>query len=111
MAFNWEYRFTRKAEADLDSIVRYISGELSNPKAASVFVEKLQDIIDEARAFPESGSPVMNEFLENTQVRKKFAGNYVMYYLPDTNERVLYILRIIYGKRDRQDILNQLDLK
>ena len=49
--------------------------------------------IAETRAFPESGSPVHNEFLQVENVRKKLAGNYIMYYLPDTGEKIIYILR------------------
>lgn len=53
----------------------------------SDFVDKLKDNIDETRAFPESGSPVDNEFLQVENLRKKLIGNYIMYYLPDMREK------------------------
>lgn len=56
MASKFGYRLTQKAESDLDGIVSYIAVELSNPPAASDFVNKLQENIEEARNFPESGS-------------------------------------------------------
>ena len=34
MAFEYDYRFTEKAEADLTEILRYITADLSNPLAA-----------------------------------------------------------------------------
>lgn len=110
MASKFGYRLTKRAESDLDGIVSYIAVELANPKAASDFVDKLQDNIEEARSFPESGSFVNNEFLQVENVRKKLVGNYIMYYLPNEEEKVIYILRIVYGRRNMDEILKKLDI-
>ena len=110
MASKFGYRLTKRAESDLDGIVSYIAIELANPQAASDFVDKLKDNIDEARAFPESGSLVDNEFLQLDNLRKKLIGNYIMYYLPDMGEKIIYILRIVYGKRNMDAILKKLDI-
>lgn len=110
MESKWGYLLTQKANADLDDIVGYIAVELSNPNAASNFVDKLQKMIEEACTFPESGSPVINEFVPNTEVRKKLVGNYVMYYLPDFAEKMIFVLRIVYGRRSIDEILRQLNL-
>lgn len=110
MESKWGYQLTQKADADLDDIVGYIAVELANPKAASDFVDKLQEVIEEARSFPESGSPVVNEFVPNTEVRKKLVGNYIMYYLPDSAEKMIFVLRIVYGRRNMDEILRQLNV-
>ena len=110
MASKFGYRLTKRAESDLDGIVSYIAVELANPQAASDFVDKLQDNIEEARAFPESGSLVHNEFLQLESVRKKMVGNYIMYYLPDMREKIIYILRIVYGKQNITEIHIKLDI-
>ena len=55
MVSKFGYRLTKRAESDLDGIVSYIAVFLANPQAASDFVDKLQDNIEEARAFLESG--------------------------------------------------------
>ena len=81
MASEYMYFLTQKAEADLDSIVSYLSLELANAKAAS-----------------------------DTAVRKKVIGNYLMYYLPDTEQHIIYILRLIYGRRSVEEILRQLEI-
>ena len=94
MASKFGYRLTKRAESDLDGIVSYITVDLANPQAASDFVDKLQDTIEEARAFPESGSLVHN----------------IMYYLLDIGENIIYILRIVYGKRNLDEILKKLDI-
>lgn len=110
MASKFGYRLTKRAESDLDGIVSYIAVALANPQVASDFVDKLQDNIEETRAFPESGSHVHNEFLQVENVRRKLVGNYIMYYLPDMGEKITYILRIVYGKRNMDAILKKLDI-
>ena len=109
MASKFGYRLTKRAESDLDGIVLYITVDLANPQAASDFVDKLQNTIEEARAFLESGSLVHNEFLQIENVRKKLVGNYIVYYLLDIGENIIYILRIVYGKRNLDEILKKLE--
>lgn len=109
MASKYGYHLTQKADADLDDIIGYITIELANPKAASDFLDKLQETIEETRVFPESGSLVSNEYLPVTGVRKKMVGNYIMYYLPDSTQKIISILRIIYGRRSMDEILKQID--
>lgn len=108
MESKWDYRLTEKADADLDDIVHYIAADLANPKAASDFVDKLQAVIEEARSFPESGSLVVNEYLPDTAVRKKLVGNYILYYLSDSAEKMIFVLRIVYSRRNMDEILKQI---
>lgn len=110
MESKWGYRLTEKADADLDNIVQYIAVELANPQAASEFLDKLQAAIEETRSFPESGAPVVNEYLPDTAVRKKLVGNYILYYLPDSAKRTIYVLRIVYGRRNMDEILRQIGM-
>lgn len=106
MASKFGYRLTKRAESDLDGIVSYVTVDLANPQGASDFVDKLQKAIQEVSAFPESGSLVDNEFL----YIKKLVGNYIIYYLLDIGENIIYILRIVYGKRNLDEILKKLDI-
>lgn len=109
MASNFRYRLTKQAEADLEEIVFYLSVELSNPQAATGFVDQLQRTIKEMQCFPESGAQVINEFLPRKGVRKKIVGSYVLYYLSDQEAQTLYVLRIVYGRRSMEEILRSLD--
>ena len=104
MESKYKYRLSQNAEADLDGIVSYIAVELSNPQAASDFVDKLGKVIDEIRSFPESFSYVNNE------IEKKRIGRYIMYYMPVKDEKMIYVVRIVYGKRNMEEILRELDL-
>lgn len=110
MTSKYRYQLTQKAVDDLDDIVKYIAIDLSNPTAAANFVDVLQENIEEACNFPESGSKVVNEYLPNTGIRKKIVNNYIMYYLPDTQTETIQVLRIIYGHRNLDEILRHLTI-
>lgn len=110
MASKFNYQLTRKANADLDDIVFYIAVELSNPIAASAFLDKLMVAIEEAQSFPESGPQVINNYLPHLIIREKLIDNYIMYYQPDYLNKIIYITRIVYGKRNMDEILTQLNI-
>ena len=110
MAYESSYKLTTKAEADLDGIVSYIAVQIENPQAATGFLTRLQDAIQEACSFPGSGSLVANEFFPYKGIRKKLVGNYIMYYFPDMNAKMIYVLRVIYGRRNLDEILREMSL-
>ncbi len=110
MASEFNFKFTGKAEDDLDGIVSYIAVSLCNPQAAAAFLDTLQASIDEACAFPESGAPVYNEFLTYKAVRKKSVGNYIMYYFPKAAEKTIIVLRVLYGRKNPDEILREINL-
>jgi plasmid stabilization system protein ParE len=96
-------------DADLDGIISYIVVDLANPKAASDFVDKLQMTIEEIQSFPESGVQVVNEYLPNSDVRKKIIDNYILYYLPDYKAKINFILRIVYGGQNTDEVIMHLE--
>lgn len=110
MDSSYSRRFSKKASADLDDIIRYIAIELSNPDAASVFIDKLLSVIDEACMFPQSGTPAATEVFPDAGIRKKPVGNYVIYYLPDNSNNAVVILRILYSRRNLNEILAELTI-
>ena len=105
MGSKYSYRFTEKAEQDFDEILRYISYDLANPIAAQNLGKKIFDKIDTVRSFPESCELVDNEFLSDKTVRKMLVDNYVVYYKASHDEKCVYIVRIVYGKRNLDEIL------
>ena len=109
MSSNYRYHFTKKAEADLGEILSYISVELSNPEAAASFLKDLQTVLTSICSVPTIGSIVENEFLPDKEIRKSLVGNYVLYYLPDAVEMTIYILRILYGRRNLDELVREIN--
>ena len=104
----FKYKLTAAAQTALDNIISYIAVNLSISKAATDFANKLQKAVDDVRCFPESGSLVINDFLPTEGVGKKIIGNYIMYYFPDNTSETILILRIVYGRRNVDEIIRQL---
>ena len=109
MSSNYQYHFTKKAETDLDEILSYISIELSNPDAAASFLKDLQTVLTSICSVPKIGRIVDNEFLPNREIRKSLVGNYVLYYLPDTEEKSIYVLRILYSRRNLDELVREIN--
>lgn len=105
MECKYSYRFTEKAEQDFDEILRYISVDLANPTAAQNLGRKIFEKIDTVRNFPDSGAAVDNEFLSDKMIRRVPIENYIIYYKAHYEEKIIYILRIVYGKRNLDEIL------
>ena len=105
MEYKYSYRFTEKAEQDFDEILRYISVDLANPIAAQNLGRKMFEKIDVVRAFPDSGAPIDNEFLSDKAIKKLLVDNYIIYYKAHYDEKIISIVRIVYGKRNLDEIL------
>ena len=105
MVFKYSYRFTEKAEQDLEGILRYIAVELSNPVATQNLGRKIFEKIDIVRDFPDSGTLVDNELLSDKEVRKLLADNYVIYYKVYYDKKIIFVVRIVYGKRNLDEII------
>lgn len=108
MESEYFYSFTDRAEQDLDGIMHYIAVELSNSAAADKLFSKIFESIDAIRAFPDSGLLVENEFLADKTVRRVLADNYIIYYKLSEEKKSVYVLRIVYGKRNLDDILQSI---
>lgn len=109
MGFEYSYRFTEKAEQDLDEILQYISVDLANPIAAGHLGRKIFEKLDTIQAFPNSNAYVDNEFLPDKAIRKSVVDNYVIYYKVHHMEKIISIIRIVYGKRKLDDIFKKSD--
>ena len=105
MECRYSYQFTERAEQDLDEILRYISVDLANPTAAQNLGRKIFEKIETVRFSPEVGSPVMNDFLLDKTVRKMLVDNYIFYYKVKSDEKTIVIIRIVYSKRNLDEIL------
>ena len=109
MSSKYQYHFAKKAESDLDEILSYISIDLSNPDAAASFLKDLQAVLASICSVPKIGRIVENEFFPDREIRKSIVGNYVLYYLPNTEEKIIYILRILYGRRNLDELVREIN--
>ena len=52
---------------------------------------------------------VENSFLTDKTVRRLVVDNYILYYKPNDSEKIIYIVRIVYGKRNLDEICREID--
>lgn len=94
-----------EARQDLQNIKAYISSELENPSAAQKIVSRIVKTIKGLSDFPNKGVPLQSVIEIQTDYRFLVCGNYLVFYRREKDS--VYILRVLYGKRDYIKILFQ----
>jgi toxin ParE1/3/4 len=102
---NYRLKFTPSARKDLDTIYDYIVNELYAKEAANKLLEKIEASIMRLRDFPFSCSFVEDGFLRSKGYRKLVVDNYLVFYLVHEEEKLVVIMRVLYGRREYQDLL------
>ena len=105
---NYSYKFLALADSDWTKILNYIEYELSNPKAAKELADELFNKIDNICKFPESGARIDNKHIKDQTLRKFTAGNYIVFYKPDSELQSIIIMRIIYAGRELSGALKSM---
>jgi toxin ParE1/3/4 len=91
------------AQSDMLDIVSYISNHLSAPQAATNLVDKLDRAISLLERYPFSGHPYIKKQKLEDEYRFLIVENYLVFYVVDDN--VVEIRRIIYGRRNYENLL------
>ena len=101
----YDFYITRTAEEDINEAFSYIKNTLCNPEAAISFADELEIKIDEICRNPKNGRPVVNEYLKKDDIRRFLVKNYTVYYTIVEEQLRITVLRVVYGKRNQDDIL------
>ncbi len=101
----YSLKLTPKASEDLDKIYRYISEELYSKEAAINLLERIETSIMNLKEFPFACNYVADEFLKNKGYRKLIIDNYIAFYLVNEEEKLVIVMRVLYGRQKYQDLL------
>ena len=96
----YQYRLMPSAVQDLQEIADYIAERLSAPESAIRLLEKVEEAIRSACAFPLSLPLVNDELLRIKGYRKILVDNYIVFVLPDQKNETLNVMRVLYYARD-----------
>jgi len=96
---------TQRAQADLDGIADYISGELNAPAAARNIVLAIHKAISTLSFSPQGLPRVRDDGLAAQGYRWVGIKNYMAFYTIDEQNKVVNVERILYGRRDWKHIL------
>ncbi len=93
------------AEKDLDEITDYIAYELREPETALNQISRIQEVILSLSEMPERHAIVQDNYLTSKGIRIVPVDNYLVFYTVNMQESAVHIVRVLYGRRDWQDIL------
>lgn len=103
----YEVEVSEQADSDLREIFEYIAYELQSPQNASGQLDRLEEQILSLDTMPERYRKYEKEPWKSCGLRVLPVDNYVVLYIPDSDKKVVTILRVMYVGRD---IYNQLNL-
>lgn len=97
---SYKLLITQDAYNDINEIISYIVNVLKNPIAADNLLSEIEDSFRAAAANPEMYAYCSDKKLRKDGYRKIPVKNYLIFYRTDSKENTVYILRVIYGRRD-----------
>ena len=98
-------KLTPKASEDLDKIYRYITEELYAEQAAADLLEEIETSVLRLKEFPFSCNYVADEYLKKKGYGKLIISNYIAFYLVDEEEKLVVVMRVLYGRQKYESLL------
>ena len=102
----YEVEVSEQADSDLRGIFEYIAFELQSPGNASGQLDRLEEQILSLDTMPERYRKYEKEPWKSRGLRVLQVDNYVVLYIPDSDKKVVTILRVMYAGRDIDNQLN-----
>ena len=97
--------YSPEAKNDLRSIASYILFELKAPQAAQNVTTRIRNEIRSLEEMPERYPIVEWEPWASMRMNKVPVGKYVVFYTVDSDSSVVSIIRIFYGGRNIEGII------
>lgn len=105
MAYRYQLQISKDARIDLEEIVQYISDHLSNPQAATDFMDAVEAVYVDIAQTPQMYAFCNNTILRRMGYRKIPIKNYVMVYRFSEETGSVIIMRFFYGGMDYMKLL------
>lgn len=96
----YEIEMTEAAKKDLQSIFEYIAFELQEPENAKNQMRRLESRILSLDTMPERYKSYDKEPWHSQGFRILPVDNFIVFYIPDANTKIVTIIRILYSVRD-----------
>ncbi len=96
----YEVVTTNQADTDLRSIYEHIAFELLAPENAEGQLNRLEENILSLENFPEKFREYRKEPWHSRGLRVMPVDNYLVFYIPDKERKLVTVIRVMYGGRD-----------
>lgn len=101
---------TPDAESDLIELRNYISDVLLARDTARSYIRTIRKEISSLNEMPARYKRVDDEPWHSRGIRRIIANNFYVYYRIDEERKRVYILNIIYARRDQLRVLEQMNM-
>ena len=98
---------TPDAGVDLYRLKEYIADTLNEPQIALKYIKSLRNRIEQLNVFPNAIAPMEEEPWHSKEVRRILHKNFYIYYRTVEEEKRVYVLNVIYGRRDQMNVLSE----
>ena len=102
----YEVELSEQADSDLRGIFEYIAFELQSPENAIGQLDRLEEQILSLDAMPKRYRKYEKEPRKSRELHILPVDNYVILYIPNSDKKVVTILRVMYAGRDIDNQLN-----
>lgn len=99
----YKFNISPKAANDLTEIKDYVCQELGNPQVATNLISKILKKIHGLEEHPMIGAPLTSVIDIQSNYRFLACDNYLIFYRCEDEK--IFVLRILYGRRDYIRIL------
>jgi addiction module RelE/StbE family toxin len=101
----YKVKMTPLAESDLGEIYQYIASNLYNEVSAKDIILSIKQKIKRLEDFPLSCALVRDEVWAQRGYRMLVVGKYLVFYKVDEANKLVIIVRILFGSRDYAELL------
>lgn len=105
MSRKYKIVLSNEAHEDLEDIITYITKELKEPNVARNLHSKIVGEIKKLSFMPERFEMVSDIHLKAQQIRRICVGNYIIPYIVSESDNIVYIIRVLYARRDWKNLL------
>lgn len=91
---------TEQADTDLRSFYEYIAFTLLEPGLAAGQLERIEKGIMSLDEMPERFRVFEKEPWHYRGLRQMPVDNFIVFYIPKTEDKTVYVIRVMYGGRD-----------
>jgi plasmid stabilization system protein ParE len=102
---------TDMAEEDILNTVRYIADVLKTATAANNLLDEIEKHEEILKNTPKIYPIVPDEYLAQKGLRLTIIKNYLMFYTINEDEKIVTVIRFLYGRRDWKNILRTNEIK
>lgn len=103
----FDVQISEQADADLRGIYEYIAFELLSPTNAVGQLNRLEAAISDLSYMPEKFRRYEREPWHSRNLRVFPVDNYLVFYIPDKDTKIVTVIRVMYGGRDVEAEMNR----